>query len=124
MKEGNHAGWRTISIGDVCRPTQWTTIPGSALLDSGFPVYGANGLIGYYNEYNHENPVIAVTCRGATCGEINWVPEKSYVTGNSMCLDDLNQSIVLQHFLYQKLKYTGVKEIISGSAQPQIIGQT
>ncbi len=28
-------------------------------------VYGANGVIGYYDEYNHEDSEVAVTCRGA-----------------------------------------------------------
>ncbi len=57
-----------VRLVDICNPKQWKTIPTSELLDEGYPVYGANGIIGYYSEFNHENPVVAVTCRGATCG--------------------------------------------------------
>ena len=34
--------------------------------------------------YNHENPVVAVTCRGATCGSNNITEPKAYVTGNAI----------------------------------------
>ena len=50
-----------VKLTDICNPRQWKTIPASDLLDSGFPVYGANGVIGYYSEYNHESPVVAIT---------------------------------------------------------------
>lgn len=108
-------------IKQLCRPRQWRTISGSELLDSGYPVYGANGQIGFYNEYNHEDSVVAITCRGATCGEIHWIPAKSYVTGNAMCLDDVDESIVDKKYLYFCLQLGAVLRIVSGSAQPQII---
>ena len=82
-----------IKLTDICNPKQWKTIPTSELLEDGYPVYGANGIIGYYSEFNHKNPVIAVTCRGATCGTINITVSKSYVTGNAMCLDDVRSDI-------------------------------
>ena len=52
-----------IKLTDICNPKQWKTIPTSELLENGYPVYGANGIIGYYSEFNHKNPVITVTCR-------------------------------------------------------------
>ena len=56
---------------DICNPKQWKTIPKSELIEDGeFPVYGANGIIGRYNKYNHEKPTVLITCRGATCGNI------------------------------------------------------
>ena len=58
-------------IKDICKPKQWKTISAEMLQEEGYPVYGANGVIGYYSEYNHENPTLLVTCRGATCGSLN-----------------------------------------------------
>ena len=84
--------WPKIPLSKVCRPKQWQTISQDKLLTEGFPVYGANGKIGFYSEYNHEYPTILITCRGATCGSINICEPKSYVTGNAMSLDDLDQS--------------------------------
>ena len=111
-----------VNLSDICSPKQWKTIPTSDLLNEGYPVYGANGIIGYYNEYNHENPVVTVTCRGATCGSINITVPKAYVTGNAMCLDDLKNDIEIE-YLYYCLKHYDFKNVISGSAQPQITRQ-
>ena len=111
-----------VKLTEICTPKQWKTIPANELLDKGYPVYGANGIIGYYNEYNHENPVVAITCRGATCGTINFTVPQSYVTGNAMCLDD-TRSDILPEYLYYCLLHYDFNNVISGSAQPQITRQ-
>lgn len=113
--------WAWANLRKFCRPRQWTTIQSKDLLDKGYPVWGANGRIGFYSEYNHENSVVAVTCRGATCGNIHRIPPKSYVTGNAMCLDDLDKSQIVEGFLFYALSNGDVLRLISGSAQPQII---
>lgn len=111
-----------VKLTEICTPKQWKTIPANELLGKGYPVYGANGIIGYYNEYNHENPVVAITCRGATCGTINITVPQSYVTGNAMCLDD-TRSDILPEYLYYCLLHYDFNNVISGSAQPQITRQ-
>ena len=111
-----------VKLTEICTQKQWKTIPANELLDKGYPVYGANGIIGYYNEYNHENPVVAITCRGATCGTINITVPQSYVTGNAMCLDD-TRSDILPEYLYYCLLHYDFNNVISGSAQPQITRQ-
>ena len=111
-----------IKLTQICNPKQWKTIPTSELLKKGYPVYGANGIIGYYSEYNHEEPVIAITCRGATCGTINITVPEAYVTGNAMCLDDVRPDIDIKYLYYCLLHYD-FKNVISGSAQPQITRQ-
>ena len=111
-----------VKLTEICTPKQWKTIPTNALLEDGYPVYGANGIIGYYDEYNHEEPVIAITCRGATCGTINLTVPKAYITGNAMCLDNVCAD-VLPDYLYYCLLHYNFNNIISGSAQPQITRQ-
>lgn len=111
-----------LKLTEICTPKQWKTIPTNELLGEGYPVYGANGIIGYYNEYNHENSVVTITCRGATCGTINITEPKSYITGNAMCLDNLQSGILLEYLYYCLLHYD-FRNVISGSAQPQITRQ-
>ena len=114
--------WRDVRLGDVCEPKQWATISATEMSDAGFPVYGANGHIGWYHQYNHEHPTIAVGCRGV-CGSVHLTPPKSYITGNSMALDDINPHKAKTEFLYQQLIHFGFRSIVSGSAQPQITGK-
>ena len=108
-----------VKLGDICQPKQWTTIPMSGLSNNGYTVYGANGKIGFYKEFNHINPTIIITCRGATCGSIHITEPKSYINGNAMCLDNLSNEVLLKYLYYQLLNFD-FKQVISGSAQPQI----
>lgn len=114
--------WEVKTLGEVCKPQQWKTISASELTEFGYPAYGANGQIGFYSEYNHEDETIAVTCRGATCGEVTLIPPKSYITGNSMSLDYINSNKNNHRYVYYALTLRGFRDVISGSAQPQIVG--
>ena len=111
--------WSSAKLVDICTPKQWKTISENFLESVGFRVYGANGFIGYYKEYNHEEETIAVTCRGATCGTVNLIPPKSYITGNAMCLDNIKKTII-KKYLFYAISFRTVSDVISGSAQPQI----
>ena len=108
---------------DLCHPKQWKTISSSMLQSTGYPVYGANGIIGYYSEYNHALETLLITCRGATCGTLNICKPFSYVNGNAMALDDLSSEVDL-HYLYYYLSARGLSDVITGSAQPQIVRQS
>jgi len=111
-----------VLLTSICRPKQWKTISSSDLHNIGFPVYGANGKIGFYNTYTHEYPTVLITCRGATCGTINICEPKSYVNGNAMALDNLSSNVDM-YYLKHYLEYRKLDDVISGSAQPQITGQ-
>lgn len=113
-------GWQISTLGEVCNPKQHPTIQKTKLTSEGYPVYGANGQIGFFSDYTHEDRTLAITCRGATCGTINVVPPKSYITGNAMALDSLDESAVAFDFLNHYLRHFGVDACITGSAQPQI----
>ena len=117
-------GGGCVKLIDVCNPKQWKTISASELVEDGYPVFGANGIIGYFSDYNHENPTLCITCRGATCGTVNKSLPYSYITGNSMALDDLDESVITIDFLYYFLQYRGFDDVITGSAQPQITRQS
>lgn len=112
-------GWELVNIFDICQPKQWKTIAKKDLLDDGYLVYGANGIIGYYHTYNHETETVLLTCRGATCGEVHISKPYSYINGNAMCMDNLSDRVETK-YLYYFLKNVNFKFIISGSAQPQI----
>src|SRR5690606_14299069 len=89
---------------------------------NGYPVYGANGRIGYFARYTHAEETVAITCRGATCGNVHLTPPFVYITGNAMALDALDQELVGPRYLAFVLRHQGVAECVTGSAQPQIIG--
>lgn len=112
--------WTLKKLFDICRPKQWKTISTKELTPTGYPVYGANGPIGFYAEFNHENPTILITCRGATCGRINISQSRSYLNGNAMALDDLDETVAILRFVAWSLESRRLDDTITGSAQPQI----
>jgi Type I restriction modification DNA specificity domain len=113
-----------VPIGDICEIYQPKTITKQDLKDDGaYVVYGANGMIGRYDQFNHEFPEVIVTCRGATCGTLNYSQAKSWITGNAMVFSP-KDGMLLKDYLYQVLKNTNLASTISGSAQPQITRQS
>ena len=107
------------NIADIYQPQ---TISSSDLTTEGYWVYGANGIIGKYKEYNHETEQICITCRGNTCGTVNYTRPKVWITGNSMVINtDKYQQQVNKRFLLHYLSSYNFKSIVSGSGQPQIV---
>jgi len=82
-------------------------------------VFGANGIIGKYHKYNHENYQIVIACRGANCGITLMALPKSWITGNAMVVKP-KEYFPYKEFLYQTLKLKSPSYLTSGSAQPQI----
>ena len=113
--------WVEYKLNDMFEIYQPQTIAKSLMSDDReFTVFGANGPIGRYHEFNHEEPEVVVTCRGATCGTINMTPPKTWITGNAMVVSP-KTSEVSKEFLYWALVVgVDIHSVISGSAQPQI----
>ena len=116
--------WEIKKLGDVCEIYQPQTISTKQLIENGkYSVYGANGIIGNYDKYNHEESEVLLTCRGATCGSVNISEPFSWINGNAMVIHPKSTDISKQFltFILCSLDYS---HIITGAAQPQITRQT
>jgi type I restriction enzyme S subunit len=108
-----------VFLTEICSPKQWKTISGEEILKKGkYPVYGANGKIGYYDDFNHEESILAIGCRG-TCGSLHITQKFSYTSGNAMALDNLSSKVDIK-YLYHYLFFRKFDDIISGGVQKQI----
>jgi type I restriction enzyme S subunit len=114
--------WPTIPLGQLAKPKQWPTLSKVEMMESGFPVYGANGRIGYHDTFTHEKPTILIGCRGS-CGTVHVTEPKSYANGNAMALDELDETRADLGFLVQFFRQRGFRDVTSGTSQPQIIRQ-
>lgn len=118
----NKAKGKIVCLCEVSDIYQPQTISSADLTETGYPVYGANGIIGHYTSYNHEAEQVCITCRGNTCGGVNYTKSKSWITGNAMVVNvDRYQNIVSKRYLYHYLSNCDFNSIISGSGQPQIV---
>ena len=114
-------GWVEKTLGETCEMYQPKTIGTKDLVpDGAYPVFGANGVIGRYNKFNHEEPQLLITCRGATCGSVNISEPKSWVTGNAMVVRPLEHSLDLKFLEFVFRGGIDISKAITGAAQPQI----
>lgn len=112
--------YELVELSEICELYQPQTISASEFKENGtYKVFGANGVIGYYDKYNHEDAEVLITCRGATCGTINLSEPKSWITGNAMVAKPIDGRLN-KMFLYDLLKTTDLSSVITGAAQPQI----
>lgn len=114
---GNWGVNELIEVADIYQPK---TIPIDELKEDGkYNVYGANGIIGKYDLYNHEENEIAVCCRGAGCGKYIMTQPFSWITGNAMVIKP-KLEVDLKEYIYYKLDDKDILNYVTGSAQPQI----
>ncbi|MCG5434443.1 restriction endonuclease subunit S [Mycobacterium sp. MYCO198283] len=86
---------------------------------TGYPVYGANGVIGFTSSFTHEHPTILIGCRG-TIGSVHITQPRSYASSNAMALDCLDTDSVEMRYLARFLEFRGVADVTTGSSQPQL----
>jgi type I restriction enzyme S subunit len=111
-------GWRIGTLGDELRIAYGKNLPTTKLLEAGFPVYGGNGRIGYFDSYLYEQRQVLVSCRGAASGKVSQSVSKAFVTNNSLVLE----STQALSFCYLKgfMTRADLTPYVTGSAQPQV----
>lgn len=120
MMENNlPKGWVIISLEELCNMIYGKGLLTKYLTETGYPVYGANGVIGKYNKYLYEDSQVIISCRGAASGAIHKTVSKSFITSNSIVLQLNSKEINLDYFKYSLLSVDR-NRIVTGSAQPQI----
>ncbi|MEE3691245.1 restriction endonuclease subunit S [Glaesserella parasuis] len=117
-EEGVPRGWEERYLKDVCNIVYGKGLPKNKLTEKGFYVFGANGVIGFYDSYTYEKPQVLIGCRG-TVGQVTLSYPYSFVTNNSLVIEYEN-SCVSMYYLEKYLSNINLKEISSGSVQPQI----
>lgn len=123
--DGVPEGWKIHPIDDVFQIKYGKTLPTSKISSEGkYPVYGANGIIGFYSEKNIDDYVVLITSRGNGSGDVLITHDKeSFVTNNSFIVKPINHDVRLP-FIHQLMKCTGFKNICTGSAQPQLTNKS
>lgn len=113
-------GWAFERLGEICQLNYGKNLPTSSLLEEGFDVFGANGVIGKYSKYLYESKKLLISCRGAYSGKANISPEKCFITNNSIVCDFYGENFVDINFFHSQLTIADKSKIVTGSAQPQV----
>ena len=112
--------WQIKKLGEVCKTTYGKGLSTKELKKSGFPVFGANGIIGFNDKYLYKESQVLISCRGAYSGKINLSPPLCYVTNNSLILEIFNEEEMNKKFLFYILHTVNKTKLVTGTAQPQV----
>jgi len=112
-------GWQTKTLGDVCHVYQPETISQKQMIAGECRVYGANGQIGWHNQFNHEEPELILGCRGS-CGTVHVTEPRSWINGNAMVVHPTNGAMDISFLSYALKGGIELADAITGAAQPQI----
>lgn len=82
-----------------------------------YPIYGANGIIGGYTEFNAEKSVI-IGHMGENAGSVLWEEAKHFVTYNGTIAKPKNENELNAKFGYYWLVNLNIRKICAGSGQP------
>lgn len=117
---GFSGGWEVKRLGDIAQLYQPETISQSEFTDNGYPVFGANGVVGMYSRFNHQSPQITISCRG-NCGTVNRTHGPAWITGNAMVVNLDGATNVDKAFVYYALAHSDLSVLVTGSGIPQIV---
>lgn len=112
-------GWEVVKLNSVVDVCYGKNLPTKKLLSDGYPVFGGNGQIGFYSEYLYEKSQVLIACRGAASGKVIVSLPYSFVTNNSLILEQ-NGTTVTHEYLKQFCLEKEFYNYATGSAQPQI----
>ena len=116
-------GWKVGMLDEIFSLKYGKNLSTSMILQKGdYPVYGANGIIGYYDEYNCDKYSVLVTSRGNGSGDVSRTHHsKSFITNNSFVVEPLEQyKYIKLPFINGLFNIIDFKSYCSGSAQPQL----
>lgn len=123
IADGVPDGWKIEKIDNVYNIKYGKNLPTSEIKTVGkFPVYGAHGIIGYYDKYNCSQKVTLITSRGNGSGDVLCTKQpETFVTNNSfVVLPRENFSYFDFSFIYGQMNELDFRAIRTGSAQPQL----
>ena len=102
-----------------CLKCSSSTLQESDVCENGtYPVYGANGIVGYLNNYNTEKEAVYIIKDGSGVGTVSYVTGKCSATGTLNTLQ-AKEGYSLQ-YLYYMLKVFNFEPYKTGMAIPHI----
>lgn len=111
-------GWEVGNFEKDCNIVYGKNLPKSKLKEKGYPVFGANGIIGYYDEFLYETPQITIGCRGIA-GKVNITLPNAFITNNSLIIEIKNKKLTFE-YMKELAYFTDFSIYATGSVQPQI----
>jgi type I restriction enzyme, S subunit len=118
----NPKGVRRQPLGEVIKLKSGDFLPAAEMADSGtYAVLGGNGINGFHDEYEFEEPQIVIGRVGAYCGCVHISPAKSWITDNALYVSERDPSLLFD-YLVHALTHAQLNQYASQFGQPLVSG--
>lgn len=109
--------WNTLKLRYLGRMKSGDGITSLDIKKEGnYPVYGGNGLRGYYESYTHEGEYVLIGRQGALCGNINYVNGKFWASEHAVVVTKSDK--VDLYWLGELLRIMNLNQYSVSAAQP------
>lgn len=90
--------------------------------DGNYPVYGGNGVLGYYSDCNFTKEILSIGRVGEKCGNVHLINQPVWINDNSLVLELVDDTAELKYLFYtliirdlNKLRNQNTQPLITGS---------
>ena len=109
------AEWGILALKALCSMKAGKNLTTEQITDEGaYPVYGGNGLRGYYHYYLVDGDYLLIGRQGALCGNVHRVSGKIWPTEHAVITTPSEMAII--HYLYYLLISANLNQYSSDSA--------
>lgn len=85
VKQKNISEWKRVRVKQICRMQSGTNLISQVIDQSGnYPVYGGNGLRGYYKNYTNDGQYVIIGRQGALAGNVHLVEGRFWATDHAI----------------------------------------
>lgn len=109
--------WKIKRIKDIATLQSGNNLVSEQISEEGeYPVYGGNGLRGYYDNYNREGFFALIGRQGALCGNINYAKGKFWATEHAVVVEIFEGSDMF--WFGEVLREMNLNQYSNTAAQP------
>ena len=113
--------WVWCKLGDVISIKSGDSIRVRDNRQGEYPIYGGNGINGYYSDCNVEPDTIVIGRVGFYCGSVHQTISKAWVTDNAFIVSC--ESVFNSKYLCHLLEWLQLSKTSNSTAQPVISGK-
>ena len=111
--------WECVPLKRICEMKSGNNLTSLDILDAGdFPVYGANGFRGYYNQFNKEGKYILIGRQGALAGNVHLVDGKFWATDHAIVVTLTSHKVYVDYMSLALISMNLNQYAFDTAAQP------
>lgn len=108
-------GWEVVPVKRLCTMQAGKNLTSEQIAPEGtYPVYGGNGIRGFFSDYNCDGQFLTVGRQGALCGNVHKINGKVWATEHAVITTPSSYAIL--DFLYYLLIGMDLNQYVSSTA--------